>query len=156
MAVYNKKGLKGHSQSLETRLKISRSMNGMVKSPEHQAKITKALKGRKFPEGWYEKVSAHLRSCVKKGSENRNWKGGVTPIQEKIRKSLKYVTWRKDVFERDKYTCSNCGKVGGELNAHHIKKFYKHKELRFDINNGITLCESCHRKIHKGKEKYGE
>lgn len=27
---------------------------------------------------------------------------------------------------------------------HHLKDFATYKELRFDVNNGIPLCESCH------------
>ena len=68
------------------------------------------------------------------------------------RTSLEYVNWRKNVFERDNYTCQVCGKVGGTLNAHHIKSFALHKKLRLDVNNGITLCEKCHKEVHK-KEK---
>lgn len=70
---------------------------------------------------------------------------GITPINEKIRKSLKYEVWRKLVFKRDKYTCQECGFIGGYLNAHHIKSFSKYPELRLDINNGTTLCTKCHK-----------
>lgn len=62
-----------------------------------------------------------------------------------------YTGWRQQVFERDSYTCQRCGKRGGELNAHHIKPYAKHKEKRFDPGNGITLCKSCHRKEHRKK-----
>lgn len=67
------------------------------------------------------------------------------------RHTPKYREWRTSVFERDKYRCVNCGKVGGELQAHHIKSYAKHKDLRLDINNGVTLCKSCHKDIHKKK-----
>ena len=39
--------------------------------------------------------------------------------------------------------------VAGTLNAHHLDSYHDHKELRYDINNGITLCKSCHREFHK-------
>lgn len=78
-----------------------------------------------------------------------NYKGGITPENKAIRNSDKMKWWRVNVFERDDYTCQECGQVGGELNAHHIKEFAKHPELRFDVNNGITICKNCHKKIHQ-------
>lgn len=74
-----------------------------------------------------------------------------------IRKSKKMQDWRVMVFERDDYTCQMCHDRSAPnnpvaLNAHHIKQFNTHKHLRFDLNNGITLCESCHKKTY-WKEK---
>ncbi len=84
------------------------------------------------------------------------WTGNRKPPWEKTNKEQRntkeYRDWRTSVFERDKYTCQICNKVGGDLNAHHIKPFATHKELRFDINNGLTLCVKCHKEIHRQKE----
>lgn len=77
-----------------------------------------------------------------------------TPIQEKESKSrncAEYAEWRKFVFKRDNYTCQMCGKRGGSLNAHHIKPWAKYPDFRFDKENGITLCEQCHKYVHKKK-----
>ena len=68
-----------------------------------------------------------------------------------FRKSEEYKNWRMRVFERDNFKCQVCGKVGGELNAHHIKEFSEYPELRFEVDNGITLCVNCHKKIHGKK-----
>lgn len=65
------------------------------------------------------------------------------------RRSAEYKAWRTSVYERDNYTCQLCGARGVKLNAHHKKAYAHYPELRFDINNGITLCVSCHKKIHR-------
>ena len=69
----------------------------------------------------------------------------------KIRNSFEYKLWRTAVFERDNYTCIWCAdkqEVGHRviLNADHIKSFAEYPELRFAIDNGRTLCLSCHKK----------
>lgn len=56
--------------------------------------------------------------------------------------------WRKAVYERDNYTCKACSKVGGHLVAHHIVPYSTNKSLRFDVNNGTTLCKTCHKEFH--------
>lgn len=68
-----------------------------------------------------------------------------------FRKTPEYIKWRDSVYKRDNYTCQMCHTKGGNLNAHHIKPFSKYKELRLQIENGITLCEKCHKKVHKDK-----
>lgn len=65
------------------------------------------------------------------------------------RGTLEYKTWRTSVFERDEFTCQDCGARSGELNAHHIKKFKIYPELRYTLKNGVTLCVLCHRDRHR-------
>lgn len=71
------------------------------------------------------------------------------------RQTVEYKKWRNSVFERDNYTCMQCGTHGGDLNAHHVKSFARHKTLRFIIENGITLCVPCHKIKHKKSKKIG-
>jgi 5-methylcytosine-specific restriction endonuclease McrA len=53
------------------------------------------------------------------------------------------IEWRDSVFKRDNYKCKICNKTG-RLEAHHILQWRYYPELRFDVNNGITLCHACH------------
>jgi 5-methylcytosine-specific restriction endonuclease McrA len=67
----------------------------------------------------------------------------------KIRGSIEYKLWREAVFTRDNWTCVSCearSSVGIKvyLNADHIKSFSEFPELRFDVDNGRTLCKKCH------------
>jgi predicted restriction endonuclease len=87
------------------------------------------------------------------GPNSNNWKGGVTPEQILIRNSQEMADWRHAVFERDNYTCQHCKARCGDgvdvhLHAHHIKGFANHPEHRLDVDNGLTLCKSCHYKEH--------
>lgn len=83
------------------------------------------------------------------GENHWNWKGGITPKSKKERNSKEYKAWRAAVFKRDNYTCQICGKRGVKLNAHHKKRWSEHPELRYSVENGMTLCERCHKDVHR-------
>lgn len=91
------------------------------------------------------------REKARLGKYHWNWKGGITKENRALRNCARYKEWRKQVFERDNYTCQICKQKRKKLNAHHIEKFSINKLKRFDVNNGITLCEECHRRIHKNE-----
>ena len=63
--------------------------------------------------------------------------------------------WAKKVYNRDKHTCQRCGKMDAPLHAHHIHSFSFFPYLAWDIDNGITLCEKCHHKVHAKKRHDG-
>lgn len=85
--------------------------------------------------------------CVhdKPGDRNPNWKGGRTREAQSARSSKEYKKWCSEVYRKDWYTCQCCGESKDiAKNAHHIKSFAKHKDTRYDIQNGITMCSKCH------------
>ena len=100
--------------------------------------------GKKLSDEARTKISLSLLG--KTGALSRHWKGGITPINQRERATLAYKNWRKAVFIRDNYTCVWCNRLGGKLNADHIKPFALYLELRFDVSNGRTLCVECHKK----------
>jgi len=57
--------------------------------------------------------------------------------------------WAKLVKERDNYTCQKCGSTKGVLEAHHIIPVSQDPLESMDLDNGVTLCNSCHKDIHK-------
>lgn len=85
-----------------------------------------------------------------KGENNNNWNHKLTKSERlNKRRYPAYYEWRKNVYDRDNYTCQCCGnKKSGNLIAHHIMNYSSNEKLRVDINNGITLCVDCHKKFH--------
>jgi len=82
------------------------------------------------------------------GEEHWNWQGGVTCPNHEARNTQDLKSWRRAVYQRDNYTCQRCGLKGVRkhpIEAHHIKAFALYPELRFEVNNGITLCKECHK-----------
>ena len=144
----------------ETRFKKGHSLRvGMRHTEEAIRKMSESRKGKATgnnnamanPE-FRKKVSEAKRGVphYNQREENHpNWENGKENLR--LRGRLEYKQWRESVFERDDWTCQECKTRGGiELNAHHIKPFAFHPELRFDVNNGQTLCVDC----HKGTDTY--
>mgnify|MGYP001564505939 CR=1 FL=1 len=96
----------------------------------------------------------HRKTCsvvcksalLRKRAEERRIKFGYTKHQldRLARSSPEAQRWRKEIFERDDYTCKFCGIRGSYLEADHIKPFSLFPELRYDLLNGRTLCRKCH------------
>lgn len=94
----------------------------------------------------------HLTMTLEANAK-KSHKGINHPMYKKDRSQIKSKRprhecdlWRKKVFERDNYTCVLCNIRGGNLQADHIKPYSLYPDLRFDIDNGRTLCVICHKK----------
>jgi hypothetical protein len=109
-----------------------------VYHPNRRKGISKALTG---------KPRFDLRN-----EKNPNWKGGNYKCERHTDMGrVEYINWRRLVFIRDSFTCQYCLQQGGKLNVHHIKSWKEYPELRYEVENGITICVFCHREIHKSR-----
>lgn len=120
--------------------------------------------------------SCAAKNRCKNSKNHWNWKDGKTSLYDKIRTLAETKKWRNAVYENGNYTCQLCGdNQGGNLNAHHKKPFAQilsefikeYSQLSpvedtialtrlarkwkpfWDVTNGETLCEDCHKNIKK-------
>ena len=148
----------GLEKAKELKMALSKSQLGNHNSPATQFK-----KGHKT---WNKD-----KKCPQLAGENHYlWKGGITSLSGIIRECSKGKQWKSNVFQRDNWTCQTCGARSARgqavlLNAHHIRPFadiieyYEIISLKealkckafWDVGNGVTLCEECHKLTHKPK-----
>jgi 5-methylcytosine-specific restriction endonuclease McrA len=71
-------------------------------------------------------------------------------------KDPRYGEWRRQVKQRDGRKCQfpGCPHKGGYLQIHHIMKWSDFPHLRYEVNNGITLCKKCHDLIKNRENDY--
>lgn len=112
---------------------------------EMAKKTSLAMKGN-------PKMLAHIKDLAEKhiGKNHWNWKGGIAWKQCE-RQTPKYKEWAMAVYRKDHFTCQDCNThcKTGDIVAHHKKSWEHYPELRYDVDNGITLCRSCHKIRHK-------
>lgn len=115
----------GKSFSKETLLEMSKSHIGKKLSNEARNKISETHKGDKH---W-------------------NWKEDRSSIKTDDKKHLDtaYKAWARAVKMRDGWKCRITSQTClGKLESHHILDWINYPELRYQINNGITLCHAHH------------
>ena len=83
------------------------------------------------------------------GENNGRWVKDRTKLskinEQGERRTSAYVIWRKQIYIRDNFKCRiNNEDCEGRIEAHHILGWTDYPELRYEINNGITLCHAHH------------
>ena len=121
--------------------------------------------------GTIQKNAANLglKTIKKIGKDHHAWKGGFRSAQDRFRTLQKYWKWHKLVTDRDNSCCITCG-TDKNIQVHHNIKLYDliknycsinnitpsemldkdiNNDYFYDVDNGQTLCEVCHREWHK-------
>lgn len=157
---------KRENLSEETLQRMRSSHIGNKPTPEMIEKIREASTGRLHNDISKDKISkAKLRLY-----QNKRWNAQVTnlingtPITDWISRPSRhydisqeaYNIWRHAVYERDRRTCRICGTNHCLIHAHHIIPQRINQDLILDINNGITMCRTCHELTYGKEEIYSE
>ena len=139
--------------------KISKSKKGVkTGTPNRRSYVgeNNPFYGKKHkPEAWVKRRETMIKNGTTQIRETHpQWKGGISKSRSTIYDSIGYKEWREAVFRRDNYTCQNCGdSKGHNLIAHHIVPFshciIENIELLYSVENGLTVCDLCHKLIHK-------
>lgn len=132
----------GRKHSPETKLKMR--LARLKNNPMHNADIVKKRSKTLIANGTFAK------------ERSNNWRGGVSDKNKLERETPQYKNWRAKVFERDNYTCQECGVRSAKgrkvyLEAHHVKPYATHISLRLELRLYVS-----HAMIKNQKEKrYG-
>jgi len=130
--VSTRKGKKLEPLSEETKEKIRLSRLG----------IPSGMKGKKHSD----ETRLRMSLAQKKGSEHHRWIEDRSILKKDNRRDdPAYFCWSRDVKRRDEWKCKiNNKDCNGKVVSHHILGWASYPELRYDINNGITLCHAHH------------
>jgi 5-methylcytosine-specific restriction endonuclease McrA len=127
-----------NSRDIERKNYCSRQC--VAKTVGRNADMTKLWEKNNTPEVNAKK--AHY------GKNHPKWIVDRNKLKNRARPEMNQ--WRNFIFARDNFTCKHCQKIGGKLHAHHKAPYSLFPELRWELKNGITLCESCHKLLHAG------
>ena len=148
-------GIRDRKKTIEKFHSIGRQLTRAGKHPLQQAESRNKLKEIMQTSEYREKQRiVHLGQKNGMyhiyGERHPQYRHGNTILHKLLWGRVEYQEWRKAVYERDNYTCQICGDDrGGNLEAHHVRSFKDFPELRYDTDNGVTLCKACHRELHK-------
>jgi hypothetical protein len=112
----------------------------------------KTIRAETLTKGYTKSCGCYSKE-IRSGVNSNLWNPSLS--QEEREKNTirnynpKLQKWRKEVFERDNYTCQITGQIGGKLVSHHLESWNSNPKLRFNINNGVTLTKDVHWLFHK-------
>jgi 5-methylcytosine-specific restriction endonuclease McrA len=91
-------------------------------------------------------ISEH--AAARFGSLNPNYKSDISDETRLERRDpYKAKRWKMAIKDRDDNECQCCGSKN-KIEVHHIMPFAFYPEKRYDIRNGVCLCDQCHTAYH--------
>lgn len=107
-----------------------------------------AYQVRKAREETTKFCSISCGSKYRSGENSPNWKKDRSALAKRQnRNDSAYKEWRASVWLRDNFTCKIANPdCKGRIEAHHILPWADFVSLRYEMNNGITLCHFHHPK----------
>lgn len=133
-----------------------------IRTEKYRLETSLRMKGKKsfMSEEAREKARQRMLGnkifSPKKGEEHHLWIKDRTQLKETREKAYdtKYKYWMREVKKRDNWKCKiNNEDCEGRLEAHHILDWNNFSKLRYDINNGITLCHAHHPRGRENEAK---
>src|SRR5262249_37855363 len=110
-------------------------------------------KGKRYKPGWrHTEETRRLMSQQKRGVGNPQWRGGITQDAIKMRRDIEDI--RPQMLERDHYRCRLCGNTHKQLDMHHVLPIWARPDLALAVDNIVTLCRPCHKKVNNHEEEY--
>lgn len=99
------------------------------------------------------------KSATAQGITLEDWKEFRSDWACRTHNDPRWKMWRCHVYRRDEYTCQMClqkpdRKNRNWLEPHHIVKKSVRHDLMFDVDNGISLCNRCHRSLNFKEELF--
>ena len=166
-------GMKGKQHTKETLEKIRKARLGSVPwnkntkglmtawnkgipmREETRKKLSMINTGKKSPWMVGKQYALGNKGNTTSKENHYKWISDRTMVKlDKERGGPLHKQWSKDVKKRDGWKCKfNNSDCVGTIVAHHIFSWRDYPELRYKIDNGITLCKFHHPLTRKGEKE---
>lgn len=165
---------KGKSLSKEVCLKISAKLKGRkmpyvteankrrnrkgVANPQHSEIMKKLWINGKMKGRTGQKTSWETRLKISNALRRENYYLYIQDKTQLVKSEKKhldggYKEWMLAVKNRDNWRCRIANEdCRGRLEAHHILNWIDYSELRYEVNNGISLCAFHHPRKRNDEE----
>ena len=101
-----------------------------------------------------EKIEAARQRKLARKGKRRSAAARAGAVRRKEKQQTndeRWHEWERQVFERDGYACQfpgGCKNRGARLVAHHKNERSQRPDLKYVVDNGITLCWIEHNWVH--------